>query len=415
MKMFKLLPVFLGIIISMSTYAQDESMQAPQVQSEEESSTIESPTTDASIDFSDKVKEVFMKGSTDGESVFMVLGLDKGIEISKKILDKTIELEKISELKDRINNENHQNDYRSEIKDGKEFADEHVREILKAPLRTLRKIPGTYRLTLDLAKEAYENTPNHVAGGVKYGAIAVWAHFKGAYYLVIETPTRFFYNLFATTLAVPYKITMQSLEIGVRFSWYSLKALGGIIASGAVSTYAVISSSLNTFLYIVKEGGLLLLRGGEFLAVDLPRSLKFPITLNQVVEINPEKEQSVDSILSHFLSESLGENRSAVVKLEKTKNELRFFVDIATDNDEAKAYKIVLSKNDENKYEIKYQIYRSYFRKLKKSLKNQVSDQSDEVQENNSVNDDSDESMSLKEKIKVKMIDELKGMLEVLK
>jgi hypothetical protein len=204
-------------------------------------------------DLGSHVKDVFIKGSADGKAVFTVLGISKGAKLSKKILKRMVHLQELIDIGDRFSNSDHSNDFKDEWQRGVEQTAEAAPEILKAPWRSVKKIPYSHKVTVQHARDSYESSGSVASGIVKYTGLVAWAYVKDAYYLVIETPFELVKNLAITTLAVPFRLTMQIAEIGLRFTWMAAKTTIALLASGMILTYSVVSSTVGAVVNFLIE------------------------------------------------------------------------------------------------------------------------------------------------------------------
>lgn len=184
----------------------------------------------ANAGYGDAIKEIFMKGSINGQSMFMVLGFEKANKIFKKSMKEAIgieELQKIGhsvvELKDDFKPiyNGGDNDLVEHVGKAAKMSKKFAKEIFKGPWRSLKKIPSAYEVSFDAAREAYYESGNEALGSLKYAGHAVWANIKGSYYLVIEAPAKIAFNTFAAVAAIPLAIgydlsrTAINLTLGV--------------------------------------------------------------------------------------------------------------------------------------------------------------------------------------------------------
>lgn len=287
-------------------------------------------------DLSQDMEMVYSQDEADGESSKFIIALKKDAKIIKQIMNQAVGLDEIIELRKLFNNEKHNNDFTSEYEAGKEIAQEALPEILKAPLRSLKKAPKSFKVTMEQAADIYNNTPGHVEGGIRYSGIAVWAVVKGSYYLIIETPFMLFKNALLTVAAIPFKITVQVAEIGLKFTYHVVK---GIL-------------------------------------VDLPRSFRYPVFMKESLEINKDKIETFKMLLSLYLKDHAFENREAEVLFEVDEERGAFEVYTGIGEDKMKAFRILTKlkpaeeADGQNMMVVKLEITRKYFRALKHELKN---------------------------------------------
>lgn len=287
-------------------------------------------------DLSQDMEAVYSQDGADGESSKFIIALKKDAKIIRQIMNQAVGLEDIIELRKLFNNEQHNDDFNAEYNAGKEIVDAALPEILKAPLRSLKKAPKTFKVTMEQARDIYNNTPGHVAGGIRYTGIAVWAVMKGSYYLIIETPFMLFKNATLAVAAIPFKITVQVAEIAIKFT------------------------------YLVVKG----------LLVNLPRSFRYPVYMKESLEIHKDKIETFKMLLSLFLRDHAFENKEAEVLFEMKEEKGVFDVYAGIGEEKFKAFRILtkMQKSEEvdgkNLVVLKLEITRKYFRALKTELKN---------------------------------------------
>lgn len=295
-------------------------------------------------DLSQDMEAVYSQDSGDGESSKIIIALKKDARIIRQIMNNAVGLDEILELRKLINNEQHNDDFVAEFRAGKEISKEAFPEILKAPLRSFKKAPRSFKVTMEQARDIYQNTPSHFAGGVRYTGIAVWAVVKGSYYLVIETPFMLLKNAVLTVAAIPFKITVQVAEIGIKFTYHVVKGL----------------------------------------FIDLPRSFRYPVYMKESMEINKDKIENFKMLLSLFLKDHAFENREAEVLFDVKEDRGVFEVYTGIGEDKVKAFRLVTKikraeagSEEKNMVVLKLEITRKYFRSLKSELSNSGVDRDD--------------------------------------
>jgi hypothetical protein len=212
------------------------------------------------------LKEIFVKGSINNDKLFMVLGFEKASKIFKDSIKEAVDIEDLQDIGndtarsarrygDLIYNGAHDGDIIDHVGAAGKFTVENAPNIFKSPFKTLKKIPGHYKITMEGAREARANSSNSVLGVTKYAGLAVWANVKGAYYLVIEAPAKFVGHLAATALAVPATIAGAAIGIplgftiemgfkAIRLGYQATKALvAGAVALGAIA-YSGITTTI---------------------------------------------------------------------------------------------------------------------------------------------------------------------------
>lgn len=220
----------------------------------------------AEIELGKALKEIFVKGSLDGDKLFLVLGMEKAKEIFGNSMKEAIDVEELKDWSsdsarmirdgaERVWNNGHNGDIVDHVGDAARFSVDTADEIFKWPWRSLSKIPNSFSVGLNNAREARANASNSVAGTLAYSGLATWTLVKGSYYLVVEAPVKFVAALAATTLAVPATLAYEAIRLplaitfGVtgkvlRLGWIATKAvvMGGV-ALGAI-TYSAITTGI---------------------------------------------------------------------------------------------------------------------------------------------------------------------------
>lgn len=264
----------------------------------------------------DTIKEVFLKGSIDGDHMFMVLGMEKGTKISKKILETMINGEDLEDLADSARNV------------GEAVVD--MQDIVKKPWKSLKKIPKSYKVDFERAQAAYYGADNQIAGVLKYSGWAVWANVKGAYYLVVETPAVATYEIAKSGLKIAWRIT----GLGFTVAGKAVQAALGVIASAAVITYSTVSSSIATTATLVAAGGVAVFKGGKWLIVTMPGQIFKPVH----AEIATGEDYTTQEVLAKKVAdftqenaEMFGKNALVVFDINKYKSEYEVMLTNAKD------------------------------------------------------------------------------------
>tara|TARA_R110002072_G_scaffold64203_5_gene159760 strand:+ start:102655 stop:103887 length:1233 start_codon:yes stop_codon:yes gene_type:complete len=211
------------------------------------------------------IKEIFLKGSINNDKLFLVLGLENGAKTFKALGKNAIDIEELRDISgdtartigrsaSRIYNGGN-GDILDHVTEAARFSVSSPSEIYKSPWRSLSKIPTSYRVSMEQARDARANSSNSASGLVKYTGLATWANVKGAYYLVIEAPAKLIGQLAARTLAVPAVLAYDAVSIplgftisiagkALRVGYQATKAIVlGAAAIGTIS-YSAISTSL---------------------------------------------------------------------------------------------------------------------------------------------------------------------------
>jgi len=277
------------------------------------------------------IGEIFLKGSIDGKHMFLVLGMKKAVAATKDIAEWAIH-------KDGLQADGHElaEDFREVGEDATEFDDAfrngvrftqkggevlhgNAPEIWRAPWRSLRKIPGAYRVNFDRARDAYYGSKHASVGALKYAGWAAWANIEGAYYLVIEAPAKvvgevLFTTLVATgtALGVPGALAFKGIELAwdateaaLHSAWVGtkivLRATAGLIATIATVTYSLVSTGTAELLAGVAYVGVMTYRAGKLLLVELPRKARFPIAVERPTSLGYEQQTTVAALVAAAL------------------------------------------------------------------------------------------------------------------
>ncbi|MGK5089373.1 hypothetical protein WDW86_17620 [Bdellovibrionota bacterium FG-2] len=102
----------------------------------------------AKVDISSNVLEtageVFFKGSIDGKSMFMVLGMKDAKDAIKEIKDWAIDEKDLADIGNDFNDEHHIGDFKDTVGEGVDRSKEAAEHLLSAPWKSLKKIPKAY-------------------------------------------------------------------------------------------------------------------------------------------------------------------------------------------------------------------------------------------------------------------------------
>lgn len=330
MTISKNLFLILAFLLNISVFAQ-----APEAQ------------TNTTID---TIKEVFLKGSIDGDHMFMVLGMEKGTKISKKILNATINAEDLADLKDSV------------VGIGESIRD--MQDIVKAPWKSLKKIPKSYKVDFARAQEAYYGADNQISGVLKYSGWAVWANVKGAYYLVVETPTVAAYQIVKSGVSTALHIT----GLGITIAAKAIKASLGVIASAAVMSYSTVTSTIATTATVVAAGGVAVFKGGKWLVVTMPGQIFRPVHADIATDINYDVQAELANKVATYTnqhSEIFGKNAVLLFDINKYKSEFEISL-LNENNKEFKAFSLRTFIKDQ-KVNLKLEATRDYL-KFEKQL-----------------------------------------------
>jgi hypothetical protein len=252
------------------------------------------------------LKEIILKGSIDGDNVTMVYGLGEAWEDIKDLSGGSLQKEDFVDLASLVYNKDHDDDFVDAAKDGYEFskasgnfARKNVKEILTKPFKSLKKIPKSYQVNFDNAREAYYDSNNALAGVVKFTGWAIWAQIEGAYYLVVEAPVKLISETIQTTagaagfvLGVPGAILLQTLQVGFKAVGISLKFVFRNAASLIAGGYSVLSTSVASTITLAAAGGIAIYKGTKLL-VTAPARLAKAVTVKNETEYSYDRQGAV--------------------------------------------------------------------------------------------------------------------------
>ncbi len=326
-------------------------------------------------------KEVFLKGSIDGKSLFMVLGFDKAKEINSKIFSSTFKKENVVELGSLINNSAHDNDFSGEISNGADITKKHFTKIISSPWRSLSKIPRRFKVSMKKANERYYTANSPGAGAVEYAATGVWAVLESSYYLVIESPVALAGNLIITSLAIPFKITVQIGRVVLKALKNVLFPIGGAIAIAGVTTYTFLSTGVVELGLVINKQLGFVGQGLKFVFSDLPRQISYPLSLEKLLNLDLKYQAEIFKLLKErvlekgILDQELIDPRLVIKKENKFKT--IFYAMVKTPQGLMKAYKFT-SMAKRKKVQLTVSMSRKYFKFLKSQTvlkKNELKDE----------------------------------------
>lgn len=203
------------------------------------------------------VSEVFLRGSIDGQSLFIVYGVENMVNHMSDWLPHAIGMNDLRAIGNGFYNSENKNDYVHafntgvrETADYLEISGRTIPKIFEWPWRSLKKIPEAYKVSFQNARDSYYASENILEGSLKYGGHAVWANVQGAYYLIIEVPvTAATATLLSATYlglaaqAIPNKLLFQTVENGFQIAYRAVK-FGFVTGTTAVAaSYSVVSST----------------------------------------------------------------------------------------------------------------------------------------------------------------------------
>jgi hypothetical protein len=296
MKMMNLTLAFL-MLFGLQAFAQDNN------------------TSDDNV--AEAVGEIFVKGSIDGKSLFMVYGFQDSIRDIKGLAKNSVKMDELVDIGQAVYDDGHDEDYIHALKEGgKDTAKmakataNSAKNIAKYPWKSLKRMKKSYEVSFDNAKDSYYHSSNQVAGAAKYAGHAIWANVKGAYYLVVEVPVvtavaigATVVNGAATVLAVPAAVVVQTLKLAWRVMKVGIRLVFNTAVIGISAAYSAVSTTTAATVTIAAAGGLAVLNGVKWV-VSLPGRLFNPIQAKIKTEIDLDKQQEFAKKIEDILSTS---------------------------------------------------------------------------------------------------------------
>lgn len=327
-------------------------------------------TVNAQDTIGQTIKEIFLKGSIDDNKLFLVVGLEKGSEILIDGAKNVVDLENIKEIGRDLNedlgdyrtaifNKEHEGDIVDAIKTGIEVSKETGKEIVNAPLQSLKKIPQAFKISMESAREGYYESESRMNGTLKYTGHAVWATTKAGYYLVIEAPARAILNLAATVVATPVSVGTHVLSMGLNLAWdagkYSLKIGSHLVRSIVSGVYALTAfgySAISTTVAItattVAAGAVALFDGAKWLVLQpfkLFNPARAKIATNRTADELNDVINQIKELASNGSLQDFGVNTGyAQTKVDQYKAEIVLFNNSLGENKKALTIKLKVSK-----------------------------------------------------------------------
>jgi hypothetical protein len=292
------------------------------------------------------VKEVFLKGSIDGDKMFMVLGTADGFSISKKMMKDAIDMDDLAE-------------YAEEAQDIQK-AVISFKNVIKKPWKSLKKIPQAYQVDFEKAQDAYYGADSQISGVLKYSGWAVWAHVEGAYYLVIEAPIVMAAHAIGSSVYTAWEIT----TFGLKVTWDVIKPAFALVASTAVMTYSAISSGIATTATLLAAGGVAAYKGGKWLIVEMPSKLFKPVSAVASTTYNYDEQKVLADKLLKFLTnhgDIFGDK--ILVDSEVSKYKSNFSISFEKDGMNAFELKTIIKNK---KIDLKLEVKKAYFKKMRR-------------------------------------------------
>ncbi|GEM_PF-3467207 len=266
----------------------------------------------------DAVGEIFVKGSIDGKSLFMVYGFKDSIRDIKSLARNSVKMDELVDVGQAFYDEGHDEDYIGAVKDGAKATGEMAKSTAKSakdianyPWKSLKRMKKSYEVSFDNAKDSYYHSNSQVTGAVKYAGHAIWANVKGAYYLVVEVPVVTAAAIgatvvkgAATVLTVPAAVVLQTLKVawrvmkvGIRFVFNS----ASIVIGGA---YSAVSTTAAATVTVVAAGGLAVFQGLKW-TVSLPGLLFSPVNISHKTALDVDQQEEFAKKVEDILTTSL--------------------------------------------------------------------------------------------------------------
>jgi len=256
--------------------------------------------------------EIFWKGSIDGKQNWIVLGVDKGAQITREVFKNTIDLDELVEVgadiydpnghahwesgcgkRSKVSVEAHNHDIVGALKDSINNAKECAPRILSRPWRSLKKIPSAFRVNLEQGNEAYYHSSSSTVGSMKYSGWAAWAVIEGSYYLVVEAPATSVFSVVETLVKTASPIVYQPFKITWDAGAVLVRLAVAPAAASVIGTYSVLSSSFAAAASIVYAGGVSFFNGMKWVAYDLPRYSRYPVRVDFQTGLGIDSQQEL--------------------------------------------------------------------------------------------------------------------------
>jgi hypothetical protein len=330
------------------------------------------------------VKEVFLKGSIDGKNLFMVYGMKDMAKDMKESMSDAVRMKDIVKMGEYFWDKHHDDDFVGAAKDGAEMTKEvaehlptAVAGIAKYPWKSLKKIPGSYKISFDNARDSYYNSNNKIAGTLKYAGHAVWANVKGAYYLVVEVPAKIAvgvletaFTAIGTIAAVPAAIAFQGIKIGYKLVTMTVRLGAKLVANVARFTYALISSTVATTATLVTGTAMLVYKAGKWLIVGIPRAITRPVRVDRKTRVHLDDQEEYAKRVEEVLKDS-----ATKIDVEKVNGNIgkytsRFVIKMKNAKNKMINAVIVKLGIKDKKVEVEVSATRKYLRALKKLPEN---------------------------------------------
>lgn len=249
-----------------------------------------------------KVKDVFLKGSHDGEKMWLVLGFENAAKISKGLIKESTDMSSLKSIWDEVHNDEHDDDLYDDLGDALEFSTDVAPHIFKGPWKSISRIPNSFKVSFSRGKEAYHNADNIVTGAASYLGHALWANVKGGYYLVVEAPTRALLNTFSTIGAIPFVVSMKIASITIKLTYQVAHTVGHLVAAALTAAYSGISTTIAYAVKMSKASVVAIYNGLKFV-VAAPISLFRPVYYKIKTELDRDKIAALASHMKIYLKD----------------------------------------------------------------------------------------------------------------
>jgi hypothetical protein len=261
------------------------------------------------------IKEIYMKGSIEGDNLTMVYGFEDMAEDVKEHIKNSVQVQDFEKLGKLIFNKG-DDDYIEAVKEGaKETASvakklpKRFGNIFTKPWKSIKKIPGSYKVNFENATEAFYDANNRLSGAVKYTGWALWANIEGAYYLIVEAPVVMVSHAIAAgfstawmVAAIPVSVVIQTFRVAFQVTWIGLRFVGNSVGGASRIVYSAVSTSIAAAITASVAGGIAAFTGGKWLVAQ-PRKLLRPYKVTHETETGYSRQQNLaERLKQHLLS-----------------------------------------------------------------------------------------------------------------
>lgn len=325
--MSQLLLICFFITSCASTYSKNEtSSKRIPAQEAVANSVVDQVDGEGKNDIGKTLKEIYLKGSIDGKSLFMVYGFEKASKDMSHIMKNAVSMKQLRNIGKAVNNKDHDGDYVDAVKEGADITSdiidqypEDVKDYMKWPWKSIKRMKKSYKISFDNARDAYYHSSNPIGGSVKYAGHAIWANVKGAYYLVVEIPVTTAAAIGVTVgegalipLAVPLAVVIQTLNVAWKtFVFLARTAIVvpfKVTVAAVEGTYAFISTTTAATVTLVAAGGLAVYKGARWLVYTLPKKFTSPIEVQAGSQVGVDDQEEYAAKVSKNLEQSVLSN-----------------------------------------------------------------------------------------------------------